>query len=438
MSSLDEAPHFSPNAAILTGFGLLGAAAIHGTAAVSHTGSTTYVVLFVVASVVQTIVGLAALVRWSRAIRVAVVVSSIAVTGAWLISRTVGLPGSDIESVGLGDALAVAMQLTATVLAVFVPALSVVRPQPMKAIVSSASVAVALGALALPATLKHGHEEDLLPGSISAVWGSHAHIHTQQASAGLTGNGVVQDQPKACSPTAKEVTDADLLVAQTTIALQRWADPATAVSGGFVPLGFEPNGVYHYLSQTNIGAPAALDPDRPESIVYGRLPNGSLRPIGAMFMVSKHGERGPRPGGCLMTWHTHGWPFAEPGKQSVEMIHIWTIPVPGGPFAHESGPDYARIYLDKQPVSPEEINLLLADLRDRFENKTVDPSTMSAIGVLALGTEESRCESAGKAAMTVLKVSAALQSQVCDPLLNEPVPGAARGGLFTTLGQGLQ
>jgi hypothetical protein len=393
--------------------------------------------MFAFAAVGQAIVGLLALVRWTKPVRALIVLSSVAGTGVWIFSRMVGLPGSDIESVGLGDAIVGLLQMSAAAIAVFAPTGSTSRPRPLRSLSLGGAVAVFAAVIAIPATLDHGSEEALLSGSISAVWGSHGHLHSEQASAGLTGNGVVQDQPKSCRPTAKEVRDADVLVAKTTIALQRWADPNTAVADGFVPLGFEPNGVHHYLSQPNIAEPAALDPERPESIVYGRLPNGELRPIGAMFMVSKQGERGPRPGGCLMTWHTHGWPFAQPGKQSVEMVHVWTIPVPGGPFAHESGPDYARIYLGKPPVSPEEVNLLLEDLRIRFEQKKIDEVTMNAITVLALGTEESRCAAAGVTAMKVLKVSAALQSQVCDPLLNAPVPGSSRGGLFSSLSRGL-
>lgn len=393
--------------------------------------------MFAFAAVGQAIVGLLALVRWTKPMRALVVLSSVAGTGVWIYSRMVGLPGSDIESVGLGDAIVGLLQMSAAAIAVFAPTESTSRPRPLRSLSLGGAIAVFAAVIAIPATLDHGHQEELLSGSISAVWGSHGHIHSEQANAGLTGNGVVQDQPKACRPTAKEVRDADVLVAKTTIALQRWTDPNTAVADGFVPLGFEPNGVHHYLSQPNITEPAALDPDRPESIVYGRLPNGELRPIGAMFMVSKQGERGPRPGGCLMTWHTHGWPFAQPGKQSVEMVHVWTIPVPGGPFAHESGPDYARIYLGKPPVSPEEVNLLIEDLRVRFDKKQVDATTMNALTVLALGTEESRCAAAGITAMEVLNVSVALQSQVCDPLLNAPVPGSSRGGLFSSLSRGL-
>jgi hypothetical protein len=426
-----------PTGAVVAGAALLCCAAIHVAAVKAHSEVRTEVALFLAAAIGQALVGTLALFRWNRLVRALIIVSSLMITAGWLISRTRGLPTLGIETVGMGDAVSSALQLLAAALAAFVPAVSGPRREPLKAISMSAAFGLAAGFLAVPATLQHGKDDAESIGSISAVWGAHSHIHTAQAAAGLTGNGVVQSQPKSCHPTVDEVARADSLVAKTQIALQRFADPQAAIDAGFVPLGFEPNGVYHYLNRDNMQSGDALDPTKPESIVYGRQPDGSLHPIGAMFMVDRIGVHGPKPGGCLMTWHSHGWPFARPGEQSVEMIHVWTIPVPGGPFAHESGPDYARIYLDKKPVAAEEVNILLTDVYQRFQTKQLDQPTINALTILAIGTEKSRCSSAGKAAMTQLKVSTALQGQVCDPLLNQPVPGQDQGGLFASLAQGL-
>ncbi len=426
-----------PAAGVLAGASILACAVIHAAAVQAHRNVPAEAWLFTAATVGQALLGALALFQWNRLVRAMIVISGLVITAGWLLSRTRGLPVFGVETVGMGDAVSSALQLVAAALAAFVPALGAPRKDPLKAVSAAAAFGVAAGFLAVPATLQHGDDEAESIGSISAVWGAHSHIHTAQAAAGLTGNGVVQSQPASCHPSADEVKKADSLVARTEIALQKFATPQAALDAGFVPLGFEPNGVYHYLNRDNMQSADALDPNKPESIVYGRQPDGALHPIGAMFMVDRKGVRGPKPGGCLMTWHSHGWPFARPGEQSVEMIHVWTIPVPGGPFAHESGPDYARIYLDKKPVGPEEVNLLLTEVFQKYEKKQLDQATISALSILALGTEESRCSATGKAAMEQLKVSANLQAQVCDPLLSMTVPGQDSGGLFTSLAQGL-
>ncbi len=426
-----------PAAGVLAGASLLCCAAIHAVAVWSHRNVPTEARLFFAAAIGQLIIGTIACLRWNKVVRALIIVSSVVITTGWLLSRTRGLPVFGVETVGMGDAVSSALQMIAAVLAAFVPALSTPRRQPLRAFAGAGAVTLAAGFLAVPATLDHGHDENSFTGSISAVWGAHEHIHTSQAAAGLTGNGVVQDQPKSCHPTVNEVGAADTLVARTQIALQKYEDPQAALDAGFVPLGFEPNGVYHYLNRVNMVSDDELDPDKPESIVYGRQPDGSIHPIGVMFMASKIGEHGPKPGGCLMTWHSHGWPFAAPGQQSVEMVHVWTIPVPGGPFAHESGPDYARIYLNKTPVGPDEVNLLLEDAFTRYKANKLDPKMIGALSVLALGGADARCSAQGKSAMTTLRVSTALQEQVCDPLLSKPVPGADNGGLFRSLGRGV-
>jgi hypothetical protein len=426
-----------PAAGILAGASLLACAVIHAAAVGAHRGVPVEAWLFTAATIGQALIGAAALFQWNRIVRVMIVGSSLVITAGWVISRTRGLPSFGVETVGMGDAVASALQLLAAALAAFVPALSGPRKDPLKAVSAAGAFAVAAAFLAVPATLQHGEDEAESIGSISAVWGAHSHIHSAQAAAGLTGNGVVQRQPASCHPSSGEVSKADSLVAKTELALQKYADPQAALEAGFVPLGFEPNGVYHYLNRENMQSADALDPNKPESIVYGRNPDGALHPIGAMFMVDRKGIHGPKPGGCLMTWHSHGWPFARPGEQSVEMIHVWTIPVPGGPFAHESGPDYARIYLNKKPVAAEEVNLLLTDVYQKFQRKQLDQPTISALSILALGTEQSRCSAAGRQAMKQLKVSENLQSQVCDPLLSMPVPGQDTGGLFASLAGGL-
>ena len=100
------------------------------------------------------------------------------------------------------------------------------------------------------------------------------------------------------------------------MAVVRYRDVNAAVAAGYRPLGFEPNGVHHYINQAYLDDGRMLDPDRPESLLYGRMRDGSLFPIGAMYMAGCPTERGPRVGGCLTPWHRHGFPFARPGERA--------------------------------------------------------------------------------------------------------------------------
>lgn len=54
--------------------------------------------------------------------------------------------------------------------------------------------------------------------------------------------------------------------------------------------------------------------------------------IGAMYIVPEASDVGPQIGGCLTQWHDHGPPFAPDGETTPQMLHVWTIPMPDGPF----------------------------------------------------------------------------------------------------------
>jgi len=69
-----------------------------------------------------------------------------------------------------------------------------------------------------------------------------------------------------------------------------------------------------------------LDPSRPESLVYGKKPDGELALIGALFAVPP-GEAAPTLGGPITRWHTH----REGGPK---MMHVW--------FTDELRSAYAR------------------------------------------------------------------------------------------------
>jgi hypothetical protein len=89
--------------------------------------------------------------------------------------------------------------------------------------------------------------------------------------------------------------------------------------------------------------------------------------IGAMYMMPRRGEPGPQIGGPLTVWHQHSnlcfdnvtgmavafvhsgffdgsdksgsCPRGSTNKTTPQMLHVWLIDNPGGPFALDMDPD---------------------------------------------------------------------------------------------------
>ena len=101
---------------------------VHATAAGNHAGDDTLVRLFALTAAAQAAWGLIALMRPMRAVAWAGVALNAVFVGAWLLSRTVGLPLVDslrgVEPAGTQDVIAAALGATAVAAAL----LSVVQP----------------------------------------------------------------------------------------------------------------------------------------------------------------------------------------------------------------------------------------------------------------------------------------------------------------------
>jgi hypothetical protein len=280
-------------------------------------------------------------------------------------------------------------------------------------------------------------DEALLSTSISRIFGGLPNDH---AHSGGTGNAHFEEQTGECTPSAAQVEAADHLITTTTLALLRFTDPQTAVDAGYRPLGFEPNGVHHYINNAYRSDGRTLDPAYPESILYGRTAEGGLFPIGAMFMMDATGQPGPRVGGCLTPWHTHGPPFAPSGQESAEMMHVWTVPVPGGAFAEHVEGEYARLYLGVEPL---DADMLLRDRPDPTDDPDADATETSPADAGSSSTTAARRTGSIGAVLNALNVhrellcserirprlvrvlEADVVDRICDPVLNGPLPGAS-------------
>ncbi len=127
-----------------------------------------------------------------------------------------------------------------------------------------------------------------------------------------------------------------------------------ATNEGYRPVTPPSWSTVHYVNPAYLGDGSVLDPARPEALIYANTGRGPVLAAG-MYLMNRPGEPGPDVGGCLTRWHTHtDLCFSPEALQVVgfvagdgtcsqgsisyvppDMMHVWVVDVPGGPFAHE-------------------------------------------------------------------------------------------------------
>jgi hypothetical protein len=130
------------------------------------------------------------------------------------------------------------------------------------------------------------------------------------------------------SPTPQQQEAADKLAADTKAGVAEYVDPSVAKAEGYQPSSPSWRPITHYLNSAYQRDGEVLDPDRPEALVYANTSKGTVL-LGAMYLTPEPGVSGPQVGGCLTQWHAHSLQ----GRETPEMMHVWTADVPGGPFS---------------------------------------------------------------------------------------------------------
>ena len=184
-----------------------------------------------------------------------------------------------------------------------------------------------------------------------------AHDHPATTVPGGPTAGPVHNHGECTAPvTAAQQAAADALAAQTIAGLHQFLDIADAEAAGFVPITPLNLKLVHYANPGWYLDGRVLDPNKPESLMYAIPPTGAPILLGAMFLM-ENGEPGPQVGGCLTQWHVHDnlcladqggrmvgvvdangqCPAGSSNRVTPEMLHVWGIDVPGGPFSEPSG-----------------------------------------------------------------------------------------------------
>lgn len=162
----------------------------------------------------------------------------------------------------------------------------------------------------------------------------------------------VSDYSPGTLPTPEQQKAAADLVEQCHDSARRhgWADFDKARADGF-----KFRDPRHFANEAFMLDDISLDPDRPENLTYYPTPDGKMRLTGFMFFAKSVDDRGPQFGGPLTVWHYHVWKTPQclignvlgsswakggktcekgkPSHRSGEMIHVWLIDQPEGPFA---------------------------------------------------------------------------------------------------------
>ena len=193
------------------------------------------------------------------------------------------------------------------------------------------------------------HDDAPTPTALAAVQSGHDH-HGQS------------DEGR--EPTAEERAAADRLVQATREGVARFADIAVAEAAGYrvaTPFAFYGARAAHFHNPRYGRDGRLLDPERPEDLIYLKTDDGRLVLLGVMYLAPI--GQGPVTGGPLTRWHAHEDLCASPDGVApslptgecpagtrpigVEMLHVWVVDHPDGPFAERPPPATVTV-----PVGP--------------------------------------------------------------------------------------
>jgi hypothetical protein len=210
-----------------------------------------------------------------------------------------------------------------------------------------------------PGTGEHSHPESAHPEpfarSANVSKGHGDFVARAQA-------GTIMRPRSAQAPTPEEAAAAARFAEATKAGVAKYADITAALADGYKPdgpaLGIERHYKHHAYGKDG----AILDPTRPELLVYAQDGDRAVL-LGAVYTMDKAGTPGPEIGGPLTRWHAHNicvtllppaiglvtpfgsCPVAAVAVTIPDMIHVWTVDNPGGPYAQHLDDKWVRALL---------------------------------------------------------------------------------------------
>jgi hypothetical protein len=261
--------------------------------------------------------------------------------------------GEEPDQVGLATAL---VELTAFGLAV-APATGRLR-RAAGATATVAATAVVGAALWAGAFAAHDTGDVTIASAAAPAAAGHAHGHDHAARAQA---GVVMRPVADHHATPEQIRAAARLAEETVAAARRYADIDVARAAGYQASLSQTGYDVHLENKAFAKDGRTLDPRRPEQLVYA-IDGGRATLLGVVFVMERAGEPGPEPGGPITGWHAHngcltvlppgfgitspygGCPALSVQATVPEMMHIWTVDSPRGPYAEGLDEQWVRAY----------------------------------------------------------------------------------------------
>jgi hypothetical protein len=178
--------------------------------------------------------------------------------------------------------------------------------------------------------------------------------------------------PCTSTPTAAQERATVQLVNRTWADAKKYRSLAAAQAAGYFPITPTGRAVVHYINpayyQKTLMGRQVLTPSQPQSLVYANTTKGAVL-VASMFIMSPAVPRAPQPGGCLTQWHIHtnlcfkdagvvaatgngtSCPAGSVKRLTPPMLHVWFVPVPGGPTAVDA-PDNAVLRAAERVTAP--------------------------------------------------------------------------------------
>jgi hypothetical protein len=294
---------------------------------------------------------------WSALLIVATLIAYLVITGSGR---------EEPDQVGIATAL---VELLALGLCL-VPSREQSRPRRFKRFAGSTAtifmtfvvgVVVWVGTIAAHAATATDVGDPTNAADSAAVGGAdHEHVHDHAARAQA---GIIMRPQADNHPTPEQVAAAQALADATKAAMARYARLDDAIAAGYVlPRNAKGTSV-HMDNPAYKKDGRVLDPERPETLVYA-IEGGKATLLGVVYVMERAGVPAPQPGGPITRWHAHnlcltalppGFGIVSPfgscpvlslDLTSPEMMHVWVVDNPAGPFAEGVDAAWARAYND--------------------------------------------------------------------------------------------
>ncbi|GIH02521.1 hypothetical protein Rhe02_05880 [Rhizocola hellebori] len=187
----------------------------------------------------------------------------------------------------------------------------------------------------------------------------HQHDHAARAQAGVIMRALADHHP-----TTEQIRAAEQLATKTQASIARFTDIHAAIAAGYQPSGATAGTEVHLENKSFDSKAYILDADHPQALVYV-IADGKASLLGAVYRMPVAGRPGPEPGAAITRWHAHNIcltplppgaglpsPFGGCSALSIgatmpEMMHVWTVGNPGGPYAESIDQKWAYDYNSK-------------------------------------------------------------------------------------------